>query len=164
MGYSMLLQTTTELKTAGKRIKVLQKKKDSIESKRKEARIKISQASQEILRAEIVVKKAQLKRHKAFQELTKIDTLKDQICKESRAVNRELDKLMKKIKKKREVLLKLDQHSRKHIIAEAGGKCSVCESREDLTVHHITPGHLGGTNERENLIVVCEGCHGRVHS
>lgn len=39
--------------------------------------------------------------------------------------------------------------------------CVVCQRTHDLTVDHILPLSLGGTNERANLRVLCRGCHAR---
>lgn len=40
------------------------------------------------------------------------------------------------------------------------GACELCGSRRNLDVHHIIPVVYGGTDEEDNLIVVCKHCHG----
>ncbi len=40
--------------------------------------------------------------------------------------------------------------------------CEECGIAIDLTVDHIVPQSMGGTNERDNLRVLCRSCHGRV--
>lgn len=42
-------------------------------------------------------------------------------------------------------------------------ECSICKSKDSLEVHHIVPRILGGTNDRENLIVLCHKCHRKAH-
>lgn len=37
--------------------------------------------------------------------------------------------------------------------------CAKCDTRHDLTVHHIKPVCLGGGNEVHNLEVLCQSCH-----
>ena len=41
----------------------------------------------------------------------------------------------------------------------AGPDCAWCGSRENLNVHHLTPQHLGGGDEPENLVTMCRRCH-----
>lgn len=47
-----------------------------------------------------------------------------------------------------------------------GNKCQqcgkVCEKSE-LDCHHITPLSLGGTNDDDNLMLLCRECHKKVH-
>lgn len=48
-------------------------------------------------------------------------------------------------------------------------RCQYCRSHEgewpnlDLQVHHIRPAEKGGTNDLENLVVLCNDCHQRLH-
>lgn len=51
-------------------------------------------------------------------------------------------------------------------IRRRGGRCSVCESREDLALHHLTrtrerPDLLF---DRDNLAVLCRSCHTKTHN
>lgn len=39
------------------------------------------------------------------------------------------------------------------------GACQDCGSRQDLTVDHLVPRTLGGTDARSNLRVRCRSCH-----
>lgn len=41
--------------------------------------------------------------------------------------------------------------------------CKYCGIGEKLQRHHLIPARLGGRNVRENLIWLCEKCHGREH-
>jgi 5-methylcytosine-specific restriction endonuclease McrA len=42
--------------------------------------------------------------------------------------------------------------------------CQLCASDTELQVHHIVWRAFGGTNEPENLILLCPTCHGKQHS
>lgn len=41
-------------------------------------------------------------------------------------------------------------------------KCGKCGSTENLELHHMIPMSLGGTNDENNLIWLCNKCHGKV--
>ena len=41
--------------------------------------------------------------------------------------------------------------------------CEICGSKENLEVHHKTPIVLGGKSNDENIEVLCESCHSRLH-
>lgn len=45
---------------------------------------------------------------------------------------------------------------------EVGFRCELCGSWRGLDVHHIVPVVCGGSDSRDNLIVVCSGCHGKL--
>jgi hypothetical protein len=56
------------------------------------------------------------------------------------------------------------QKKRKKTLERDGHKCQDCDdSPEILHVHHITPKHLGGGDELENLVSLCENCHEQRH-
>lgn len=40
-----------------------------------------------------------------------------------------------------------------------GGKCAICGFDEVIEVHHIVPRRIGGTDELDNLIVLCPNHH-----
>jgi hypothetical protein len=42
-------------------------------------------------------------------------------------------------------------------------KCADCGGVKMLDVHHITPMALGGSNDLDNLILLCRSCHGKRH-
>lgn len=52
---------------------------------------------------------------------------------------------------------------RKDMITESG--CVICGNtkHEDLHIHHKIKYRLGGSNERDNLIVLCKNCHAQLH-
>ena len=43
------------------------------------------------------------------------------------------------------------------------GKCELCGNTQQLQVHHILPVSQGGRNNPENLQVVCNSCHLKIH-
>lgn len=53
---------------------------------------------------------------------------------------------------------------RDEVLAADGKKCRRCGSRDSLHVHHVLYLSQGGKNLRENLLTLCNGCHGVVHS
>lgn len=46
---------------------------------------------------------------------------------------------------------------------KAGKTCFFCETKEELTLHHIIRRELGGATEDDNLLVVCRDCHDLIH-
>lgn len=56
------------------------------------------------------------------------------------------------------------QTRRRRIIAMDGGACRKCFHPHGLRVHHIVPRVDGGTNDRHNLITLCEPCHREWHN
>jgi 5-methylcytosine-specific restriction endonuclease McrA len=60
---------------------------------------------------------------------------------------------------------KISPSTRERAMIEAGYRCAVptCRSSLSLDVHHITQKSEGGTDEIENLIVLCPTCHAAFH-
>lgn len=52
---------------------------------------------------------------------------------------------------------------KKQIKEDANFKCRICGSSENLQVHHKIPIKNGGTNIKENLILLCKSCHQKLH-
>lgn len=49
------------------------------------------------------------------------------------------------------------------IFAERGGRCANCGNKiraRDWELDHLIPLSLGGTNDRTNLQILCDICHG----
>jgi len=42
-------------------------------------------------------------------------------------------------------------------------KCAKCSETNNLCCHHIKPLTLGGNNDYNNLIILCDQCHGAAH-
>ncbi len=49
--------------------------------------------------------------------------------------------------------------NRYHLITELGLPCRVCGTRENLHAHHIIAVEDGGSDDVENLVVLCETHH-----
>jgi len=47
-----------------------------------------------------------------------------------------------------------------------GSKCQVCgyDKEPVLTIHHVIERSKGGSDEPENLMVLCRNCHGEIHT
>jgi hypothetical protein len=44
-------------------------------------------------------------------------------------------------------------------------KCKICKSKSEyLEKHHIIPKSRGGTDDENNLILICSKCHGLAHN
>ena len=48
---------------------------------------------------------------------------------------------------------------RRYVIRRDGGSCVFCGTQEALTLHHIRPLGVGGTNDPSNLVTLCNCCH-----
>lgn len=42
-------------------------------------------------------------------------------------------------------------------------KCAVCRNNDFLEIHHLTPREQGGSDEYDNLILLCACCHAGIH-
>ena len=49
--------------------------------------------------------------------------------------------------------------ARPHLIQSLGGKCRLCGTLENLSINHIRPVSAGGSDELENLEVLCRSCN-----
>ena len=49
------------------------------------------------------------------------------------------------------------------ILRAANAKCGECKTTDDLTVNHKIPLSQGGSNEAENLEILCRRCHSKFH-
>ena len=48
---------------------------------------------------------------------------------------------------------------RERILKKYNHKCAICGSKKNLTIDHIIPVLLGGTNDDDNLQVLCRSCN-----
>lgn len=48
-------------------------------------------------------------------------------------------------------------------LLETRSKCEKCGSTKNLVVHHLMPQQNGGSDEKENAVVLCRSCHAKVH-
>jgi len=51
---------------------------------------------------------------------------------------------------------------REKAIEANGERCEICESTKSIVVHHVDGDR--DNNNIDNLLVVCETCHGKIHS
>lgn len=42
-------------------------------------------------------------------------------------------------------------------------QCAICGNKDFLEVHHLTPKAGGGTDDYDNLILLCACCHATIH-
>ena len=43
-------------------------------------------------------------------------------------------------------------------------ECAICGSREFLEFHHIVPKSSGGSDDYDNIILLCACCHSTIHN
>lgn len=58
------------------------------------------------------------------------------------------------------------RRKKKHMVRYRGSNCEQCEGSfeiEKLTIHHILSISEGGNNHMDNLMLVCDTCHKRIH-
>jgi 5-methylcytosine-specific restriction endonuclease McrA len=53
---------------------------------------------------------------------------------------------------------------RQQILRRDGWKCQLCRTMSNLEVHHRQFRSHSGQDSEENLITLCVGCHGEMHS
>ena len=53
---------------------------------------------------------------------------------------------------------------RRYVIRRDGGACVFCGTKRTLTLHHIRPLGVGGTNAPSNLVTLCNCCHRAMES
>jgi hypothetical protein len=49
----------------------------------------------------------------------------------------------------------------RQVFARDGLRCRYCGATQDLTIDHVVPRCLGGTDDADNLTVACRPCNGR---
>jgi 5-methylcytosine-specific restriction endonuclease McrA len=59
--------------------------------------------------------------------------------------------------------LKRSPAARRAVLERDGHACVRCGATENLRVHHAEPVADGGTNDEENLFVLCDPCHVELH-
>lgn len=54
---------------------------------------------------------------------------------------------------------------KKQLLIERGPKCQLCSYAipETLNIHHIIEKKNGGTDYKENLLLICPNCHAEIH-
>ena len=51
----------------------------------------------------------------------------------------------------------------KELKNERGNKCQICEKKSNQ-IHHIIPRRIGGSNNKDNLLLICNNCHRIIES
>ena len=55
------------------------------------------------------------------------------------------------------------QRKRNALIGKRGNKCQMCGATGTLHAHHILPVSKGGSDDDDNLLLVCVACHKKIH-
>lgn len=55
----------------------------------------------------------------------------------------------------------MDKFKVSEVFERDGAKCKNCNRQDNLTIDHIMPTSKGGTNDLDNLQVLCERCNKR---
>lgn len=55
----------------------------------------------------------------------------------------------------------ISKRHRGKIIRDIGGLCAICKTTEKLTVDHIIPLSKGGSNDLNNLQILCKSCNSK---
>lgn len=51
----------------------------------------------------------------------------------------------------------------KEVFERYGGRCIKCGSTEDIQYHHWVPVKRGGTDDADNIVLLCHNCHVGLH-
>jgi 5-methylcytosine-specific restriction endonuclease McrA len=73
---------------------------------------------------------------------------------------------MERLSQKRpRLVLKLEEYDqlRTRVLQRDGWKCQCCGISKDLHIHHLVHRSQLGSDESDNLITLCAGCHRRQH-
>lgn len=57
-----------------------------------------------------------------------------------------------------------DNPNRKEVLERDDHQCTICDSKEDLVVHHINGRNIENPDSFGNLATVCTKCHIKIHS
>ena len=55
------------------------------------------------------------------------------------------------------------EHRRRKVMAREGNRCQQCGKAGRFEVHHVKPLAEGGTNDLENLMLLCREDHIEIH-
>lgn len=58
---------------------------------------------------------------------------------------------------------RIGSSKRERVKARDGNKCILCESTDNLEVHHVAAVAEGGSASDDNLVTLCRECHQKVH-
>lgn len=57
----------------------------------------------------------------------------------------------------------LSKTTRRNVEKQWNNKCAICNSQENIEIHHLLPISKGGNNDESNLLLLCGCCHAAVH-
>ncbi|MCD7725322.1 MAG: HNH endonuclease [Clostridiales bacterium] len=57
----------------------------------------------------------------------------------------------------------ISKATRKKIETVWKNQCAICGNKDFLEIHHLTPKASGGTDDYDNLILLCACCHATIH-
>lgn len=57
----------------------------------------------------------------------------------------------------------ISKQTRRKIEQAWNYQCAICGNNDFLEVHHIIPKEKGGTDDYDNLILLCARCHSGIH-
>lgn len=61
-------------------------------------------------------------------------------------------------------ILDLSKRTISKILSRANQGCMICGWNEaTCDIHHIIPRKIGGSNDNDNLVIVCPNCHRKIH-
>lgn len=62
------------------------------------------------------------------------------------------------------VPLAFNQSEVEKLLVETGRRCCICKNLHQVSIHHIRPQAVGGTDHIDNAIPLCPNCHDQVHA
>lgn len=57
----------------------------------------------------------------------------------------------------------ISKHTRRKLEQAWNYQCAICGQNDFLEAHHIIPKEKGGSDEYDNLILLCACCHASIH-
>ena len=58
----------------------------------------------------------------------------------------------------------IKQPTKDDVLKRDGYKCRKCKLNKKLTMHHVLPQRLNGSDEKFSLVALCQECHSAWHS
>ena len=55
----------------------------------------------------------------------------------------------------------IKKHIRQQVRERANDKCELCGTGHPLDIHHIIPWRRGGSNDLDNIKLLCKNCHAK---
>ena len=58
----------------------------------------------------------------------------------------------------------ISKSTKKKLLKVWSNQCAICNNNQFLEFHHIIPRAKGGSDDYDNLIVLCPCCHAKIHN